>query len=103
MGGVNPWFILIVAAAAVLYLKGSSLLTRTAALSAKPASGSPIAKPPSASIDQYSADDLGMAYARAKKREAEDEVSKIIVDRAGKTIKDAFTAPFSVADPGNPS
>lgn len=101
MGGVNPLLILGLAIVAILYLKGFSRSTLTAQLKPRQVSGLNTEKQSSTSIDAYSVDELGMAYARAKKREAEDEVSRAIVDRAGKTIKDAFTAPFSAADPKN--
>lgn len=96
---MTPWLILAVAAAAILYLKGYIRLPSTAALSTKPASDSTTEKPKATSLDDVPADLLGMAWARSQKREAEEGVLAEIVGNAGKTIKESFSAPFSVAAP----
>jgi hypothetical protein len=104
MGGIaTPWFILGLVALAILALKGYIPLSLSGR--PKPSLGSPRSseRAPATPLDEVPADELGMAFARAKRREAEDDVAKAVLDRAGKTIKEAFTAPFSVAgDPGDP-
>lgn len=100
MADTNPWFILALIAAALVVAKKTTLLSRSGLSKPSPASPPSTARQPITSLSDVPDDELGMEFARRRKESAENRIMKGILDGAGKTIEDAFSAPFSVADPG---
>ena len=102
---LTPYIALALAVAASLAWKGYIKLPVRAPAAPAPGPTVMTAAGPSPAADadelsRYGSHVLGLAFAKAKRREAEEGLAEQIARQAGETIHATFTAPFSPAPAG---
>lgn len=103
-GNPLPWIALLGVVVVTLLYKGYVKLPSA------PARGHGHHTPPQSSSSVLGSQDLGILFAQAMRREAEEEMARQFAREAGDQIKSTFTAPFlppapagqAPSQPGNP-
>lgn len=86
-GNPSVWIGIAAVVAVTLYLKGYFRLPSLP-------SRLPVA-PSQASATGLTSHQLGVLFAQAKRKEAEDELAALFAQQAGDTLKQSFSAPFT--------